>query len=55
EVKDSLAVAHLTGGNVEIMKLLQVTEAHVMIEVKDLSLFGLIRRMIFPPCPVVAQ
>ncbi|KAL1247754.1 hypothetical protein QQF64_023130 [Cirrhinus molitorella] len=55
ENKDGLAVAHFTGGNVEIMKPLQVTETHVMIDIRDLSLFGLLKRMIFPPSPVAAQ
>ncbi|RXN20154.1 LRR and PYD domains-containing 3-like protein [Labeo rohita] len=32
--KDSLDVAHFTCGNVEIMKPLQVTETHVMIDIK---------------------
>lgn len=55
ENKDRLAVAHFTGGNVEIMKPLQVNETHVMIDIRDLSLFGLLRRMIFTPSPVAAQ
>ncbi len=52
---DCLAVAHITNGNIAIMNPLKVTEAHVMIDIKDLSIFGLIKRMIFPPSPVVAQ
>ncbi|XP_050954195.1 NACHT, LRR and PYD domains-containing protein 1-like [Labeo rohita] len=55
EDMDCLAIAHLTDGNVAIMNPLKVTEAHVMIDIKDLSLFGLIKRMIFPPSPVTAQ
>ncbi|XP_043084805.1 NACHT, LRR and PYD domains-containing protein 1 homolog [Puntigrus tetrazona] len=55
ENKDSLAVAHFTGGNVEIMKPLQVNETHAMIDIGDLSLFGLLKRMLFPPSPVAAQ
>lgn len=55
ENKDGLAVAHLTGGNIAIMQPLQVTETHVMIDIRDLSIFGLIKRMIFPPSPVAAQ
>ncbi|XP_050985109.1 guanylate-binding protein 1 isoform X2 [Labeo rohita] len=55
ENKDILAVAHLTGGNVETMKPLKVTETHVMIYIKDLSLFGLLKRKIFSSFPVVAQ
>ncbi|XP_016408561.1 uncharacterized protein LOC107740602 isoform X2 [Sinocyclocheilus rhinocerous] len=55
EDMDCLAVAHVTGGNVAIMNPLKVTEAYVMIDIKDLSIFGLIKRMIFPPSPVIAQ
>ncbi|KAL1280834.1 hypothetical protein QQF64_015434 [Cirrhinus molitorella] len=55
ENKESLAVARFTGGNVEIMNPLKVTEAHVMIDIRDLSHFGLLKKMIFPPSPVVAQ
>ncbi|KAL0198283.1 hypothetical protein M9458_006823, partial [Cirrhinus mrigala] len=52
---DCLAVAHFTGGNVAIMDPLNVTDAHVVIDIKDLSLFGLIKRMIFSPSSVIAQ
>ncbi|XP_073702873.1 NACHT, LRR and PYD domains-containing protein 1b allele 3-like [Garra rufa] len=52
---DCLAVAHFTDGNVAIMNPLKVTKAHVMIDIKDLSIFGLIKRIIFPPSPVIAQ
>ncbi|XP_073702886.1 uncharacterized protein [Garra rufa] len=52
---DFLAVAHFTDGNVAIMNPLQVTKAHVMIGIQHLSIFGLIKRMIFPPSPVIAQ
>ncbi|RXN15124.1 guanylate-binding 1-like protein [Labeo rohita] len=55
ENKDILAVAHLTGGNVETMKPLKVTETHVLIDSRDLSLFGLLKRKIFRPSPVTAQ
>ncbi|XP_073702961.1 NACHT, LRR and PYD domains-containing protein 1 homolog [Garra rufa] len=55
ENKDSLAVARFTAGNVEIMKPCKVTEAHVMIDIRDLSHFGLFKKMFFPPCPVIAQ
>uniref|UniRef100_A0A671TF02 CARD domain-containing protein n=1 Tax=Sinocyclocheilus anshuiensis TaxID=1608454 RepID=A0A671TF02_9TELE len=33
----------------------KVTETHVMIDIRDLSHFGLLKRMIFPPSPVIAQ
>ncbi|XP_058625779.1 uncharacterized protein LOC131536730 isoform X3 [Onychostoma macrolepis] len=55
EDMDRLSVAHFTNGNVAIMNPLKVTETHVMIDIKDLSIFGLIKRMIFRPSPVVAQ
>ncbi|XP_067308702.1 NACHT, LRR and PYD domains-containing protein 1 homolog isoform X2 [Pseudorasbora parva] len=55
ESKDGLAVAHLTGGNIAIMQPLQVTETHVMIDIRDLSLFGAIKRMFFPPSPICGQ
>ncbi|KAL1280837.1 hypothetical protein QQF64_015437 [Cirrhinus molitorella] len=55
ENKDSLAVARFTGGNVEIMKPRKVTEAHVVIDIRDLSHFGLFKKMFFPPSPVVTQ
>ncbi|KAF4115647.1 hypothetical protein G5714_003136 [Onychostoma macrolepis] len=54
EDMDRLSVAHFTNGNVAIMNPLKVTETHVMIDIKDLSIFGLIKR-IFCPSPVVAQ
>ncbi|XP_067308670.1 NACHT, LRR and PYD domains-containing protein 1 homolog isoform X2 [Pseudorasbora parva] len=54
ESKDGLAVAHLTGGNIEIMQPLQVTETHVMIDIRDLSIFGLLKR-IFSPSPICGQ
>ncbi|KAK2900599.1 hypothetical protein Q8A67_008714 [Cirrhinus molitorella] len=51
----NLAVARFTGGNVEIMKPRKVTEAHVVIDIRDLSHFGLFKKMFFPPSPVVTQ
>lgn len=42
ENKDGLAVAHFTGGNIEIIQPLKVTETHVIIDIRDLSRFGLI-------------
>ncbi|XP_016385344.1 uncharacterized protein LOC107721716 isoform X4 [Sinocyclocheilus rhinocerous] len=42
ENKDCLAVAHFTGGNVEIIQPLKVSETHVIIDIRDLSNFGLI-------------
>ncbi|XP_073702897.1 NACHT, LRR and PYD domains-containing protein 1-like [Garra rufa] len=52
---DGLAVAHVTDGNLAKMDPLKVTEAHVMIDIKHLSFFGLIKRILFPPRPVNAQ
>uniref|UniRef100_A0A8C1YPV8 Si:ch211-195h23.3 n=1 Tax=Cyprinus carpio TaxID=7962 RepID=A0A8C1YPV8_CYPCA len=42
ENEDGLAVAHFTGGNVDIIQPLKVTETHVIINIRDLSRFGLI-------------
>uniref|UniRef100_A0A672S050 NOD-like receptor family B, member 5 n=1 Tax=Sinocyclocheilus grahami TaxID=75366 RepID=A0A672S050_SINGR len=42
EDKDGLAVAHFTGGNIEIIQPLKVTETHVIIDIRELSRFGLI-------------
>ncbi|KAK7163544.1 hypothetical protein R3I93_007561 [Phoxinus phoxinus] len=42
ENKDGLAVAHLVGGNVEIIQPLKVTETHVMIDISELSNFALV-------------
>ncbi|XP_050992866.1 NACHT, LRR and PYD domains-containing protein 1 homolog [Labeo rohita] len=55
ENKDSLTIARFTGGNVEIMKPFKVSETHVMIDIRDLSHFGLLKKMIFHPSPVIAQ
>ncbi|XP_051728915.1 NACHT, LRR and PYD domains-containing protein 1b allele 2-like [Ctenopharyngodon idella] len=54
ENKDGLAVAHLTGGNIAIIQPLQVTENHVMIDIRDLCMFGILKR-IFSPSPIAAQ
>ncbi|KAM9440469.1 uncharacterized protein Hap1MRO34_025713 [Clarias gariepinus] len=48
-----LTVAHVTGGNVEIIQPLQVTDTHVIIAVHNLSRFGLL--MIFGDYPIKAQ
>ncbi|XP_077078481.1 NACHT, LRR and PYD domains-containing protein 1 homolog [Siphateles boraxobius] len=42
ENNDGLAVAHFVGDNVEIIEPLKVTESHVIIDIKDLSSFGLV-------------
>ncbi|XP_056336287.1 NACHT, LRR and PYD domains-containing protein 1a-like isoform X2 [Danio aesculapii] len=49
--RDGLAVAHFTGGNMEIIQPIKVTESHVMIDIRVLSLFGLLWMKIFSrPC-----
>jgi len=35
-------VAHFVGGNVEIIQPLKVTETHVVIEIRELSSYGLV-------------
>lgn len=35
-------MAHFVGGNVEIIQPLKVTQTHVMIDIRDLSSFGLV-------------
>ncbi|CAM4588725.1 unnamed protein product [Leuciscus chuanchicus] len=42
ENKDGLAVAHFVGGNVEIIQPLKVTGTHLMIDIRELSSFGLV-------------
>eukprot|EP00067_Danio_rerio_P048336 XP_021334239.1 caspase recruitment domain-containing protein 8 isoform X2 [Danio rerio] len=51
---DGLAVAHFTAGNIEIIQPIKVTETHVMIDIRDLSLFGLLWMKIFSP-PISGQ
>ncbi|XP_058650152.1 NACHT, LRR and PYD domains-containing protein 1 homolog isoform X2 [Onychostoma macrolepis] len=51
---DGLAVAHFTGGNIEMIQPFNVTKSHVIIDIKDLSIFGLIKK-IFSGSPIVAQ
>ncbi|XP_073785484.1 NACHT, LRR and PYD domains-containing protein 1 homolog isoform X2 [Danio rerio] len=54
ENKDCLAVAHFTVGGIEMMQPLKVTETHVVIDIRDLSLFGLLKK-IFSGSPIDAQ
>ncbi|KAK9980038.1 hypothetical protein ABG768_013437, partial [Culter alburnus] len=42
ENKGGLAVAHFTGGNVEIIQPLKVTETHVIIDIRELSNFVIV-------------
>ncbi|XP_048867715.1 NACHT, LRR and PYD domains-containing protein 1-like [Brienomyrus brachyistius] len=44
----NLAVAHVTEDNVEILQPLEVTDTHVVISLTSLSLFGVIKRKLFP-------
>ncbi|KAF4073363.1 hypothetical protein AMELA_G00257900 [Ameiurus melas] len=50
-----LTVAHATGGNVEIIQPLKVTDTHVIIHIHGLSLFGLIKALLFQEYPIRAQ
>ncbi|KAI5621582.1 NACHT, LRR and PYD domains-containing protein 12 isoform X3 [Silurus asotus] len=50
-----LAVAHFSKGNVEIIQPLKVTETHVIIDIKNLSLFGLLMKILFEDKPIKAQ
>ncbi|XP_067087591.1 uncharacterized protein [Osmerus mordax] len=43
---DSLCVAHISGDNVELLPPLRVTDTHVVVNITDLSLWGLVRRFI---------
>ncbi|XP_029586469.1 uncharacterized protein LOC115172822 isoform X2 [Salmo trutta] len=40
---DSLSVAHVTGDSVEVLPPLRVTDTHVVVNITDLSLWGLVR------------
>ncbi|KAK3509234.1 hypothetical protein QTP70_025602 [Hemibagrus guttatus] len=50
-----LTVAHVSDGNVEILQPLKVTSTHVIIEVQNLSLFGLLKTLLLPAYPIRAQ
>ncbi|KAF5889630.1 NACHT, LRR and PYD domains-containing protein 1b allele 2-like [Clarias magur] len=53
--KVGLTVAHVIGGNVEIIQPLQVTDTHVIIDIHNLSCFGLLRALLFQAYPIKAQ
>ncbi|KAL6463817.1 hypothetical protein MHYP_G00282080 [Metynnis hypsauchen] len=53
--ENQLAVAHFTGDNTEIIQSLKVTNTHVIISIQGLSLFGLLKKMIFYFSPMNAQ
>ncbi|XP_048851436.1 NACHT, LRR and PYD domains-containing protein 1a-like [Brienomyrus brachyistius] len=46
EGREHLSVAHFCGGNMQVLKPLGVTDAHVTIHVQNLSLFGLLRNIL---------
>ncbi|KAF4073345.1 hypothetical protein AMELA_G00257810 [Ameiurus melas] len=48
-------VPHVTRGNVDIIQPLKVTDTHVIIDIQSLSLFGLLKSLLFQPCPIRAQ
>lgn len=50
-----LTVAHLTDRNVEIIQPLEVTDTHVIIQVHGLSLFGVLKALLFQAYPTRAQ
>ncbi|KAI5090296.1 NACHT, LRR and PYD domains-containing protein 12 isoform X4 [Silurus meridionalis] len=50
-----LAVAHFSDGNVEIIQPLKVTETHVIIDIKNLSLYGLLMKILFKNKRIKAQ
>ncbi|XP_058239105.1 NACHT, LRR and PYD domains-containing protein 1a-like [Hemibagrus wyckioides] len=50
-----LTVAHVTGGNVEMLQPLKVTKKHVILEVQRLSPFGLLKALLLPAFPIRAQ
>ncbi|KAI5610542.1 NACHT, LRR and PYD domains-containing protein 1b allele 2, partial [Silurus asotus] len=50
-----LAVAHFSDGNVEIIQPLKVTETHVIMEIKNLSLYGLLKKIFLEDKPIKAQ
>ncbi|XP_047665320.1 uncharacterized protein LOC113650939 isoform X2 [Tachysurus fulvidraco] len=53
EVK--LTVAHVTGGKVKILQPLKVTDTHVIVQIHGLSLFALIKALLFQAYPIRAQ
>ncbi|XP_041093273.1 uncharacterized protein LOC121305645 [Polyodon spathula] len=46
EDRNHLMVAHYKNGNVEMIKPREVTETHIKIKVAEMSLFGLVRRLL---------
>ncbi|XP_053095675.1 uncharacterized protein LOC113524415 isoform X2 [Pangasianodon hypophthalmus] len=50
-----LAVAHFCDGNMEIVEPLKVTDTHVIIDIKNLSDFGLLKKKKVKEDPIRAQ
>ncbi|XP_023656137.2 NACHT, LRR and PYD domains-containing protein 1b allele 5-like isoform X1 [Paramormyrops kingsleyae] len=46
--EENLAVAHVTKDNMEILQPQKVTDTHVVISITSLSIFGILKRKIFP-------
>ncbi|KAI5627228.1 NACHT, LRR and PYD domains-containing protein 1b allele 2 [Silurus asotus] len=55
KIQTELAVAHFSDGNVEIIQPLKVTETHVIIDINNLSLFGLLMKIFLEDKPIKAQ
>ncbi|KAG7314434.1 hypothetical protein KOW79_021737 [Hemibagrus wyckioides] len=51
----TLSVAHVTNGNVKILQPLKVTHTHVIIEVQNLSCFGLLKASLLSAYLIRAQ
>lgn len=50
-----LTVAHVTGGDVEIIQPLKVTDTHVIIDIQGLSFFGILEALTSLVFPIKAQ
>ncbi|XP_072515994.1 NACHT, LRR and PYD domains-containing protein 1b allele 2-like [Salminus brasiliensis] len=50
-----LMVAHFTGDNIEIIQPLKMTDTHAIVDVEGLSLFGLLKKIVFYTSPISAQ
>ncbi|KAI4903330.1 hypothetical protein NFI96_018533, partial [Prochilodus magdalenae] len=55
ENQEELAVAHLTGDNIEVIWPLKVTDTHVVISIQGLSFFGLLKKMMTFSIPINGQ
>ncbi|XP_066509782.1 uncharacterized protein, partial [Hoplias malabaricus] len=52
---NKLEVARFTEENIEVIQPLAVTSTHVIIRIQSLSLFGLLKKIIFNDSPISAQ